>query len=100
MKYVAANGVNKFNKDDIIIGSISNSDFPFILELGSKWHISPYSLKMNNDADVYSKTNTFIMSMGGSNANYESGFYDVTVRYSIDGEVQNQSTKKCRILVK
>ena len=100
MKYVAANGVNKFNKDDIIVGSISNTDFPFILELGSKWHISPYSLKMNNDADVYSNTNTFIMSMGGSNANYESGFYDVTVRYSIDGEVQNQSTKKCRILVK
>ena len=55
---------------------------------------------MNNDADVYSNTNTFIMSMGGSNANYESGFYDVTVRYSIDGEVQNQYTKKCRILVK
>ena len=76
-----------------------------ILHLSSKKKLVtllsiPYSLKMNNDADVYSNTNAFIMSMGGSNANYESGFYDVTVRYSIDGEVQNQSTKKCRILVK
>lgn len=93
-------GVNIFNTDDIIVSTINNIDMPFILELGSRWNFKPFSLGMNKEANVYSNTNSAIISMGKGNIKYECGYYDVNVRYSLDGNTQEQITKRARILVK
>ena len=93
-------GVNIFNNDDIIVSTINNIDMPFILELGSHWNFKPFSLGMNKEANVYSNTNSAIISMGKGNIKYERGYYDVNVRYSLDGNTQEQITKRARILIK
>ena len=92
-------GVNIFNSDDIIVSTINNINMPFILELGSHWNFKPFSLGMNKEANVYSNTNSAIISMGQGNIKYERGYYDVNVRYSLDGNTQEQITKRARILV-
>lgn len=100
MAYVPTHGINHFETNDIICGTINNVQLPFILTHGTKWNITPFSLGMEKDATVTSTTNTFIMSMGGDNEGYERGYYNLTVRYSIDGTIQNQRTHRARILVK
>ena len=100
MSYIPANGVNQFNTDDVIVGTINNIEMPFILQLGTKWKISPYSLRMENDSEVTSWSNTFIMGLGGDNTVYSKGYYDVYVRYSIDGHTQQEVKSRSRILVR
>lgn len=100
MKYIPANGNNIFKSNDIIVGTINNIDLPFIMNLGTKWKISPYSLKMESDSEIFSSTNTFLMSIGGDNSQYSKGYYNISVRYSIDGNTQQEITSKSRILVK
>ena len=99
MIYIPANGINHFKKDDIIVGTITNVDLPFILIDGSKWKLSPMSVGMQADSEVQSKTNTFLMSIGGDNTGYDPGYYNITVRYSIDGTVHSQREHTARILV-
>lgn len=99
MEYIPSNGVNQFNKNDIIAGSITNIDVPFILTQGSHWDIKPFSLKMEEDAHVKSTTNMFLMSLGGDNIGYEPGYYNISVRYSLDGETQHDRTHRARILI-
>lgn len=100
MKFKDSNGVNVFNIDDIIVSTINNIKLPFILELGSHWNFKPFSLGMNKEANVNSNTNSAIISMGNGNNHYERGYYDVSVRYSLDGNTQEQKIKRARILVK
>lgn len=100
MMYVPANGVNHFNQDDVIVGTVNNIDMPFVLQLGTKWKISPYSLRMENDSEVCSCANTFIMGLGGDNTVYSPGYYDVYVRYSIDGHTQQEIKSRSRILIR
>ena len=54
---------------------------------------------MNKEANVYSNTNSAIISMGNGNNQYEKGYYDVSVRYSLDSNTQEQKIKRARILV-
>lgn len=100
MKFKDSDGVNVFNIDDIIVSTINNIKLPFILELGSHWNFKPFSLGMNKEANVNSNTNSAIISMGNGNNHYERGYYDVSVRYSLDGNTQEQKIKRARILVK
>lgn len=93
-------GENIFNIDDIIVSTVNNIRLPFILELGSHWNFKPFSLGMTKEANVYSNTNSAIISMGNRNNHYESGYYDVSVRYSLDSNTQEQKIKRARILVK
>lgn len=99
MQYVDMKGVNHFNSSDIIVGTINNIELPFILTHGSKWNIKPFSLGMQQDSEVTSTTNTFLMSLGGDNIGCDKGYYNITVRYSLDGVVQNQLEHRARILV-
>ena len=99
MIFKDSEGENIFNIDDIIVSTINNINLPFILELGSHWNFKPFSLGMNKEANVYSNTNSAIISMGQGNIKYERGYYDVNVRYSLDGNTQEQITKRARILV-
>ena len=100
MIFKDSNGINIFNTDDIIVSTVNNVDLPFVLELGSHWNFKPYSLGMRKEANVYSNTNSAIISLGNDNNYYEPGYYDVSVRYSLDSNTQEQITKKARILVK
>ena len=99
MKFKDSGGTNIFNADDIIVSTINNINLPFILELGSHWNFKPFSLGMNKEANVYSNTNSAIISMGNGNNQYEKGYYDVSVRYSLDSNTQEQKIKRARILV-
>ena len=99
MKFKDSGGTNIFNADDIIVSTINNINLPFILELGSHWNFKSFSLGMNKEANVYSNTNSAIISMGNGNNQYEKGYYDVSVRYSLDSNTQEQKIKRARILV-
>ena len=87
MIFKDSNGINIFNTDDIIVSTVNNVDLPFILELGSHWNFKPYSLGMRKEANVYSNTNSAIISLGNDNNYYEPGYYDVSVRYSLDSRM-------------
>lgn len=100
MIFKDSGGENIFNIDDIIVSTVNNINLPFILELGSHWNFKPFSLGMNKEANVNSNTNSAIISMGNGNNHYESGYYDVSVRYSLDSNTQEQKTKIARILVR
>ena len=100
MVYCDCNGINQFNHDDIIVGTINNIEFPFILNEGTRWKISPMSPGMEHDSEVTSNTNAFLMSMGGDNTGYDKGYYNITVRYSLDGTTQYQRKHTSRIKVK
>lgn len=100
MVFKNSEGTNIFNVDDIIVSTVNNINLPFILELGSHWIFKPFSLGMTKEANVYSNTNSAIISMGNRNNHYERGYYDVSVRYSLDGNTQEQKIKRARILVK
>ena len=100
MIFKDSEGENIFNIDDIIVSTINNINLPFILELGSHWNFKPFSLGMNKEANVNSNTNSAIISMGNGNNHYESGYYDVSVRYSLDSNTQEQKVKRARILVR
>ena len=100
MIFKDSGGENIFNTDDIIVSTINNINLPFILELGSHWNFKPFSLGMNKEANVNSNTNSAIISMGNGNNYYERGYYDVSVRYSLDSNTQEQKVKRARILIK
>ena len=55
---------------------------------------------MEHDSEVTSNTNAFLMSMGGDNTGYDKGYYNITVRYSLDGTTQYQRKHTSRIKVK
>lgn len=100
MIFKDSGGENIFNIDDIIVSTVNNINLPFILELGSHWNFKPFSLGMNKEANVNSNTNSAIISMGNGNNHYERGYYDVSVRYSLDSNTQEQKVKRARILVR
>lgn len=100
MIFKDSGGENIFNIDDIIVSTVNNINLPFILELGSHWSFKPFSLGMNKEANVNSNTNSAIISMGNGNNHYERGYYDVSVRYSLDSNTQGQKTKRARILIR
>lgn len=99
MKFVPSRGINRFNTSDIIVGNISNVEMPFILSHGSHWTISPFSLAMGSATSVDANANTFMMSLSDDNNAYVPGYYNITVRYSLDGEVQYQTEHHARVLV-
>ena len=100
MVFKDSGGENVFDIDDIIVATVNNINLPFILELGSHWNFKPFSLGMNKEANVNSNTNSAIISMGNGNSHYERGYYDVSVRYSLDSNTQEQKIKRARILIK
>ena len=100
MIFKDSGGENIFNIDDIIVSTVNNINLPFILELGSHWNFKSFSLGMNKEANVNSNTNSAIISMGNGNNHYERGYYDVSVRYSLDSNTQEQKVKRARILIR
>lgn len=100
MYFESSNGKNLFPKDSIIVGTIDNVKFPFIIDQGSKWKIEPFSLGIDKESCIsVSNANTCIFSIGNKNQKYVKGYYNVDVRYSVDGNVQHQQKHQARICV-
>lgn len=100
MYFEDAKGVNHFGRDRIIVGTVDNVNFPVVLNAGSKWEITPMSLGVSKeDCQVFSESNSCIMSIGNKSSRYVKGYYDIDVRYSIDGNVQHQQIAKTRIRI-
>lgn len=99
MMYEDASPSYKFTSDDLIVATIDNVNFPYILDKNTKWNIKPYSLGMSQVEDVQSTTNTAIFSIPKKANAHVAGYYDVETRYSIDSNVNHQQIKKRRILI-
>ena len=100
MMYEDAAPTYRFNTNDLIITTIDNVNFPYILDKNTKWNIKPYSLGMPSVDDIQSTTNSAIFSIPKKVNTNISGYYDIEVRYSIDSNVNHQQIKKRRILIK
>lgn len=91
LEFNNSNGVNQFNDDDIISCFIYNNDrLPFNSNISSKWSITPMSLGMSNNTQFESNGEMTILSLPKNNSKYERGYYKVTVRYSLDRDIQHQ----------
>ena len=107
MNFIPTNGKNHFNNNDIIVTNISTKmdkntrfNLEFKFDNGSKWTITPVSLKTNASDTVESTTEMGIISIGNNKIKYDSGYYDIICKYSIDSNTQNLYSLKSRILVK
>ena len=92
MKFYDACDINHFESDDIIIASIDNVNFPYIMSLGSKWEFNKFSIGSPEIDTVYSKSNSAIVSLNPKYFKYASGYYNVIVNYSIDAFNQHNRT--------
>ena len=96
MEFIDCNGINQFNNTDFVVAKIINNDrLPIKSELDSKWTIKPLSIGIDNFEEFKSNTNMMLMSIG-DNLKYEPGYYEITVKYSIDNftnEIYSKSTK-------
>lgn len=99
MEYVPADGVNRFTAADIIVGTVGNIELPFIMTHGTHWEISPFSIGGTAAAEVDSNTDMFIMSAGKGRKQYEPGYYNIKVRYSLDGTIQYQQEHRAKIFI-
>lgn len=100
MYYIDSEGRNIFNQDDLICATIDNVNFPIVLSKGTKWKISPMSFGIdvdNNTSESY--TNSCIFSVGQKENKYMKGYYNIDVRYSIDGNIEHQQMKQARLKI-
>lgn len=101
MQLVENNGINHFNNDDIVVSSIQNNEnLAFNMALGSKWEFKHISLGAEDMNPVDSKTNIAIMSIDKEHIKYVSGYYNVTVNYSVDDYYSHNKTLFGKILIK
>ena len=91
LEFISSNGFNQFKNDDIICGYIHNNDvLPFSSEIGSKWSVSPMSIGMSTDVNYESNAEMTVISLPKNSSKYQKGYYKVTVRYSLDRDIQHQ----------
>ena len=98
--YNPSNGINHFTDEDIIVASLKNNDkLSFKLSNGSKWIISPLSLKTDNVDTITSNTELCILSISNKFSKYESGYYNVSIQYSVDDYIQHIHTKRAKFKI-
>lgn len=101
MKYIDSEGVNHFNNDDLIVAQLENNDkLPVNIFNGSKWIISPISIRIPDTTPIESNSEMCILSLPKNNNEYYKGYYDVTVRYSLDRFSNQQFLKTTKLLIK
>ncbi len=96
-----SNGVNQFNKDDLIIVGVNNNDYQFNIDLNNKWTVQPiYDIK--DVYDVNSNTNLTIIGNNNQDNLYTPGYYNVKLQYTINGlnNILHNSIAQYRILDK
>lgn len=91
MYYVSTNGFNHFNGDDLICAKLTNNDrLPIRADITSKWNISGMSLGMDLKNEFNSNAETTIIGINKNDNKYQRGYYTITVRYSLDRDLQHQ----------
>jgi hypothetical protein len=91
LEFNSSMGLNQFNDDDIVCCYLHNNDrLPFNVDISSKWKISPMSLGMSTDTHFDSNGEMTIISLPKNDSKYERGYYQVTVKYSLDRDIQHQ----------
>ena len=90
-EFISNNGLNHFSNDAIICCYVHNNDrLPFNPYISSKWAISPMSLGMTSESKFESNAEMTIISIPKNDNVYQSGYYKVTVKYSLDRDIQHQ----------
>ncbi len=90
---------NHFNQDDLIVATVDNVRFPFILDKTTKWSVKNLSVNLQNKPSIVVNTNSMILSLYDDYNKNASGYYDIDVRYSVDGIVDHQQKKHIRVLI-
>lgn len=99
MFYTESYPKNHFKQDDLIVATIDNVRFPFILNKTTKWEVKNLGLNMRSKPSIVSNTNSMVLSLYDDYNENASGYYDVNVRYSVDGIIDHQQKKSIRILI-
>ena len=73
--------------------------FPFILDKTTKWSVKNLSLLNKNKPSITSNSNAMILSLYDEASKNVSGYYNIDVRYSIEGNVDQQQKKHIRIFI-
>lgn len=91
MEFISSNGFNQFKDTDIITCYVHNNDrLPINPYISSKWKITPLSLGMGDETIFDSNAEMTILSIPKNDSKYQKGYYKVTVKYSLDRDVQHQ----------
>lgn len=91
MDYNSANGYNHFNNNEIIAARMINNDrLPIRMDISSKWKITYASLGMSLSEEFESDAETTIISMPMNDNKYQRGYYNATIKYSLDRDLQHQ----------
>ena len=98
-KFIPTEGDNEFNRSSIICGVLSNNRLGVNVDISSKWNISRPTLHKVISPSVESNQEMTIISVNNDNL-YKPGYYNVNVRYSLDGITNNQYVKNCILKVK
>lgn len=93
--YKSKNGLNHFNKTDLIAAKIINNNrMPIDINTSNKWEITPISYGIDKvENTTLSNTEMTILNIPKNNNVYERGIYDVIYRYNIDGNTTHQYKK-------
>jgi len=101
MQYIDSEGINHFNNNDLIVAQLENNDkLPVNIFNGSKWLINPISIGVPDATPIESNSEMCILSLPKNNNEYYKGYYDVTVRYSLDRFSNQQFLKTTKLLIK
>ena len=101
MRFVPVNGINQFSNDDLIAVGITNNDrIPVNYQISAKWHIEPMSIGVPNTAKVQSNNELAIISLPIDYNKYYSGYYGITLTYSIDNYTSQQFKKHTKFLIR
>lgn len=99
--FMSSEGINHFTKNDLIVGTLSNNErLPININISTKWHITPLSINMDSDSvTCESNAEMVIFDTPKNSTQYERGYYNVDMRYSIDTYTTQQfkQTGKFRI---
>lgn len=91
MDIIKSNGYNHFNKNNLIITTIGNNDFQFNIDLSAKWEINKID-DINKVYKVNSNTNIAIITNNEYNGYYDPGYYNVELRYTVNGISNHEYT--------
>lgn len=101
LKFVDKNGINHFKDDDLIVMKLENNNrLPVNVFNSSKWEVTPLSFNIPRDIKNQSNNEMCILSLPMNNDKYYKGYYNITVRYSLDRFTQQQFKNDTTILIK
>lgn len=101
LKFIDCNGINHFKDDDLIVMKLENNNrLPVNIFNGSKWQVNPVSFGIPKLEEQKSNSEMCILSLPMNDNKYYKGYYNVTVRYSLDRFTNQQFINETNILIK